>query len=206
MVLEGIAGGLGVECPALYTRGREPAVLFLHGYSFRHTIWRDLSFTSHVEGLGHALAAPDMPYGRSSGCTRRTRSVDVNLAIARDALERLAAARRPAVVVGASLGGRYAVYLAAAGLADSLILVAPALGRDERAWRLLRTLKPRYAAVIWGSRDRVVSRKEVEEAAKLLGARLAVVEGAGHVAYRDDPDMLRRALEEALSARTAGQP
>jgi pimeloyl-ACP methyl ester carboxylesterase len=199
MPFEGVAGGMGVECPATYSTGGSPPVLFLHGYSFRGAIWVELGFTRLVEGLGYAFAAPDMPYGRATGCTRRTRSVDVNLAVARDAL-RLTRAPPPAVVVGASMGGRYAVYLAAAGLADTLILAAPALGRDEKAWRLLRGLKPRYSAVIWGSRDRIVGRREAEEVARLLGARLIVVEGAGHVVYRDRPEVLEEQLLEALAA------
>jgi len=199
---EGLAVAEGVECPALYSRGRGAGVLFLHGYSFDRRIWSSLGFTRLVEGLGHPLAAPDMPYGRRTGCTRRTRSVEVNTAIALDALERLARARPPAAVVGASLGGRYAVYLAAAGAAGALVLAAPALGGDERAWSLLRGLRGRLrcACVIWGDRDRVVGEDEAREAARLLGADLTVVEGAGHVVYRDSPDTLAAAVRRALSA------
>jgi len=201
--LRGIAGGDGVECPVLYSRGGEPAVIFLHGYSFRHTIWVELGFTGLLEERGQAYAAPDMPYGRATGCTRRTRSVDVNLAIARDAL-RLAGATRPAVTFAASMGGRYAVYLASEGLVDALLLAAPALGRDERAWSLLRGLRPRWAVVAWGTRDRVVSRGEAEEVARRLGARLVVVEGASHAAYRDKLGLFMDLLIEAIEAATNG--
>ncbi len=198
----GVAGHAGIECPVEYSTAREPAVLFLHGYSFRHTIWVELGYTRLVEEMGHSYAAPDMPYGRRTGCSSRSLDVDVNLGIARDAL-RLAGATRPAIVVAASMGCRYAVYLAASGYADSLVLAAPALGSDEGAWSLLRGLRIRRAVVVWGSRDRVVPRREAELVAKRLGAELVVARGAGHVVYRDDPDLFSRVLRDVTSTATS---
>lgn len=196
---EGLAGGYGVECPVLYERGGEPAVVFLHGYSFRGRTWAELGYTSYVEELGYSYAAPDMPYGRRTGCTTRAFDVDVNMAVIREAL-RLSGATGPALFIGASLGSRYAIYASAAGLAGGLLLAAPALGGDEGAWSLLRGLRLRWSVVVWGDRDSVVGRGEVEEVARRLRARLIIARGAGHVSYRDDPRLFRDLIREALEA------
>jgi len=198
---EGVAGGYGVECPVIYERGKEPAVVFLHGYSFRGRIWEELGYTGYIEELGHSYIAPDMPYGRRTGCTSRALDVDVNMAVIRESLK-LAGASRPALIVGASLGGRYAIYAAASGIAEGLLLAAPTLGGDEKAWSLLRGIKLLWGAVVWGDRDRVVVRHEVEEVARRLGARFIVIRGAGHVSYRDNPQLFKTLLREALEALT----
>lgn len=197
MPVEVVVGGGGVECTGLVERGRDPGVLFLHGYSFRYTVWTETGAVEAPSSLGLSWAAPDMPYGKSTSCTSRTFSVDVNLAVARDAARR--AGMEQVVVVGASLGARYAVYLAHSASVRGLVLVGPALGRDERAWELARGVRV-PVLIVWGDRDKVVGRKTVELLSRVIPkANLEVVEGAGHVVHRDAPgefrDVLKRFLE-----------
>lgn len=201
MPLEVVVGGNGVECRALVERGRNPGVLFLHGYSFRYTVWTETGAVEAPASLGLSWAAPDMPYGRSTSCTSRTSRIDVNLAVAGEAARR--AGIEQAVVVGASLGARYAVYLAHSASVKGLVLVGPALGRDERAWELARSVRA-PVLIVWGDRDRVVRRGAVEKLLNVFpNARLEVVEGAGHVVQRDSPEAFREILRKFLEEFTA---
>ena len=196
MPVEVVVGGDGVECTALVEEGRDPGVLFLHGYSFRYAVWTETGAVEVPSSLGLSWAAPDMPYGKSTSCSSRTFSVDVNLAVAREAAKRAGMGRM--VVVGASLGARYAVYMAHAANVRGLVLVGPALGRDEKAWDLARGVRV-PVLIIWGDRDRVVGRKAVELLSRTFPrASLEVVEGAGHVVHRDSPDEFRVLLKRFL--------
>ncbi len=200
MPVEVVVGGDGVECSALVEEGRDPGVLFLHGFSFRYTVWTETGVAEVPSSLGLSWAAPDMPYGKSTSCTSRTFSVDVNLAVAREAVKRAGMAE--IVVVGASLGARYAVYLAHAANARGLVLVGPAFGRDERAWELARGVRV-PVLIVWGDRDRVVRRKTVEELSRAIPtASLEVIEGAGHVVHRDAPEEFRAILKRYLEGVT----
>jgi pimeloyl-ACP methyl ester carboxylesterase len=67
--------------------------------------------------------------------------------------------------------------------------------------RELESTLPRIAGIpsllIWGSKDRVVDLRSAESIAKrLLGARLAVIEGAGHLPYEENPEEFSRIVRE----------
>ena len=205
MAREVVVGGRGVECNALIEKGSPPGVLFLHGYSFRYSVWVESGSTETVDRLGLAWAAPDMPYGRSTSCSSRTFDVDVNIAVARDALSR-AGAPEP-VIVASRLGARYAIYIHYALGSRGLLLVGPALGADKKAWQLARGLRV-PVLIVWGDRDTIVGRSSVEELARRIpNARLEVVEGAGHVVHLDAPRIFNDILEGFLAevAVKAGQ-
>jgi pimeloyl-ACP methyl ester carboxylesterase len=53
--------------------------------------------------------------------------------------------------------------------------------------------------VVNGADDRLRARS-IETAAALGNARIAVVEGAGHVAHLERPDDVNRAIEEFVAA------
>jgi pimeloyl-ACP methyl ester carboxylesterase len=53
--------------------------------------------------------------------------------------------------------------------------------------------------LIWGSKDRVVDIQSAEPLAKELGgARVAVIEGAGHLPYEECPAEFSQVLREFL--------
>jgi pimeloyl-ACP methyl ester carboxylesterase len=62
--------------------------------------------------------------------------------------------------------------------------------------------------LIWGSKDRVVDLRSAEiMAQRLPGARVAVMKGAGHLPYEENPEefsrIVREFLENARSTDTA---
>jgi pimeloyl-ACP methyl ester carboxylesterase len=176
----------GVECRVLYGGSRGPPVLLLHGFSFRGDTWREAGVLGALEERGIRYAAPDMPYGRATECTSRTRDLWFNVEFAWEVVSRFLGGEPP-VVVGASLGGRVALYLAASRGARGLVLVAPALRGRELELGVRRRLRGVPALVLWGDRDRVVPRWVVEWVAGELGAELKVYRGAGHALYLDRP-------------------
>ena len=191
--------GTGVSCEALIEPRGEKWLLLLHGYSFRYTVWLEAGADRLAEALGLGLAAPDMPYGRSTSCTRGTRDLEVNTGCARRAAEEAGA--REAVVVAASMGARYALVLAARWpVARALLLIGPALGRSPQPFlEAARELRERGvpAIVLRGRGDRVVSRRAAEALAEALGAMYLEAEG-GHVLHRDNPEAFHQAVRKLV--------
>lgn len=192
----GIEAG-GVSCRLLYDEGGRGLVVFLHGYSFQGRTWYEAGIAGSLARRGYRVAAPDMPYGRSTSCTRRTRSIDLNLALIDRVVETLAPVEDP-VLVGASLGGRVALYYALSRRVRGLFLAAPFLRAGEDVWEEMARLRGVPAAIVWGTRDRVVPRSVAERLAETLGAKLIVYEGAGHAPYLDRPREFTRDLEAFL--------
>lgn len=182
---EAIHGVGGIECQVLYELGGEPPVLLLHGYSFRGRTWAEAGVLGALEERGVRYAAPDMPYGRSTSCTKRTRDWRLNTELARAVSDRFLGDSRP-VIVGASLGGRIALYYAARYGARGLFLASPALRENEPVWDMLRAIRA-PVVIIRGGRD-FVPRSVHERLARKLGAELLVYEGAGHAMYLDMPE------------------
>jgi len=191
-----------VRCEALVEPSRDGrGILLLHGYSFRYTVWTEPGITEYLSQLGWAWAAPDMPYGRSTSCTRRSTGIEANLAVAREALREAGIERF--VAVGASMGARYALYLALRepGNTLGLVLVGPALGGG--AEKLLEEASAKLAGkpalVVRGENDTIAPPSAAHGVARRLGARLVEIPGAGHVAHRDKPEEFKKILGEFLS-------
>lgn len=189
MALSGLVEACGCRCPVLYSRGSR-GFLFLHGYRFRGDVW--LEGERFLRGFG--WSAPDMPYGAVTGCSRRSRSVELNVCVGRAAAG--LAGLGEYVVVGASMGARYALYLAEADdRVAGVALVGPALGRDPGlVLDELRRVEGLPVLVVRGLRDRVAPHRYVLGVASALGARVVEVEGAGHVVHRDKPEVFYKLL------------
>jgi len=197
-----VLGTGSVSCEALVEPSRDGrGILLLHGYSFRYTVWTEPGITEYLSGLGWAWAAPDMPYGKSTSCTKRTTSIDTNLEVAREALREAGIERF--VAVGASMGARYALYLALREPENTLglVLVGPALGGGaEKVLEEARAkLAGKPALVVRGENDAIAPHSAAHGVARRLGARLVEVPGAGHVAHRDRPEEFKKILGEFLS-------
>ncbi len=193
----GYYGVNGIECPILYNPpiGDTLPVILLHGYSFTGETWREVGVLDALEKEGISYAAPDMPYGKRTGCTKKSRSLLLNLRAVEEAVSLLGGS--PPLIVGASLGGRIALYYAAGHEVKGLLLASPAVRDDEEIWELLRRIRV-PVMIIRGSRDFVPPRTH-ESLARKLGARLVVYEGAGHVLYRDKPGLF---IEDLLNFYT----
>jgi len=139
--------------------------------------------------------ALDMPYGMRSRCQPKTRNTETNIIFASEAVKSLFGSRVP-VLVGASIGGHIALKYAAKYPVKGLLLVAPArvMGED-----LLQSYEKFNfpVKIIWGSQDNVVSGEEMRTLAdKLPNAKLSVIDGASHSAYKDQPELFKRHLLE----------
>ncbi len=188
----------GIECPCLRGRGGEPGVLFLHGYSFRGLTWARTSVFKLLGEKNVAFAAPDMPYGRSTGCSKRTRDLRVNLGVAHDSV-RACLGGSPPILVGASLGGRVALHYALRYPIRGLLLLSPYIVDDEEVVKLARRLRGIPSLVVVGERD-FVPRDILESLASQLGAELKIYPRAGHAMYLDRPDLFKEDLLRILEA------
>jgi pimeloyl-ACP methyl ester carboxylesterase len=63
---------------------------------------------------------------------------------------------------------------------------------------VLGTVASLPTLLIWGDRDRAVGVRSGEHLAELLGARLLVIPGAGHLPFAETPDVCNKAVREWL--------
>ncbi len=194
-MMEDVFAAARYRCRIIYGGARRGVpVVFLHGYSFTSDVWRDIGVLDALEGEGIPFLAIDMPYGRRSSCSPHTRSVEENLLVLREAVHGLYGPVDP-FLVGASLGGYIALHYATRYGASGLLLIAPVNSlEDELAARYRGLRIP--AAIILGEKDEIVSRREMEELARLLGAELHIYPGARHAAYLDNPQLFTKHLLE----------
>ncbi len=196
MVEEILHGFEGVECQAIThieENVSKPVILFLHGYNFTGKTWSKTGVFDALTSRGYSFIAPDMPYGRRTRCTKHTRSLDINLGLL-NSLVSSYVGRRPLVVVGASLGGRLAIYYSAKNeLVRGLLLLSPYIEKDKKALTIASSIAA-ISKIILGEKD-IVSRKTIEKLASRIGASIVVYEGAGHAMYLDSPD---RFVQELL--------
>ena len=187
------------KCRAIYHRAFGVPVVFLHGFSFTSNVWRRTGVTGLLMEKRVPFLALDMPYGLKSECEPRTRDVEVNVAVVREAVQKIFDSVAP-VLVGASLGGHVALKYAVRFPVKGLLLMAPVRVLEE-------TLAQAYSQfrfpvrIICGSEDKVVSLEELRDLAyRLPNAKLKVYEGAGHAAYLDYPERFKRDLLELYVA------
>ena len=76
----------------------------------------------------------------------------------------------------------------------------------SNAWRLARALQP-PTLVLWGSKDRLVdARLAPRLAAAIPDARLAVLDGVGHVAMLEEPETTARLVLGMVEERVSAVP
>jgi pimeloyl-ACP methyl ester carboxylesterase len=202
MAAEGAPNTAIIEtCIVAYREAMYPPVIYLHGYNFTHRIWLETGATKPAEENNLSWAAPDMPYGRRTSCSEKTRSIEKNIAVIEKTLELLT--RKPDIVhpilVAASMGARYALAYAARRKLAGLVLVAPALGTKPQP--LLQAASKNLAEtpvlVLIGTRDSPRFKLYAKKAAEALpNTKLVEVADAGHVIHRDNPKEFKRHLQQ----------
>ena len=179
---------------ALEARPAEPAedpgappVLLLHGARFTAETWRESGTLAALARAGWRAVAIDLP---GSGGSPPADAPPAELLAA--LLETLGAAR--AVVVAPSASGAFALpaFSARPELFAGLVPVAPAAREQLRP----RAGAPRVPVlVLWGEDDTLFPVAEGRAlAARIPGAELAVIEGAGHACYLDRPERFHELL------------
>lgn len=175
------------ECRAFVSEDAGTPIMFLHGFSYSSDIWRKIGILDALGENKIPFLALDMPYGRNSLCTPKSSDEETNFTFAFEAFKNEFGAERTPVVVGASFGGYIALRYALRSPVKALMLVSPT--RTDRP-QLVQAYK-RFTfpvRVVWGTSDIIVSQKELREmAGKLPDAKIAVYEGGGHSAYKDEP-------------------
>jgi abhydrolase domain-containing protein 14 len=163
------------------------AVLLLHGAKFTSEDWRQLGTLELLASAGYRAVALDLPgFGASE-------ADDLAPAALLEALLPELKLKRP-VLVAPSMSGAYALPYLVAHSADvgGLVALAP-VGVEEQAAALRSLSLP--ALIVWGSEDSVVPVAQADVlAAALAGSRKLIVQGAGHVAYREQPTVFHDAL------------
>lgn len=189
----------GHQCKALINQASGVPVVFLHGFSYTSDIWQRISVTEMLIKKNVPFLALDMPYGQKSECKPKTHNQEENTVVAKEGIKRVFGAEVP-VVVGASLGGNIALRYAMKFPVKGLLLIAPsgALAND-----LLQAYNKWVFGVriIWGSEDHIISGEDMRTlAGKLSNGKLVTYEGAGHSAYKDEPERFKLDLLELYAA------
>ncbi len=187
------------NCKVIINEGKGSPIVFLHGYSYTRQVWQSISVTQLLKEKNVPFLALDMPYGPKSECKPKTNNIETNVEFAKDAIQSVFGSVPP-VVVGASLGGHISLMYAAQFPVRGLLLVSPTRLFNSD----LVSAYPRFTfpiRIVWGSHDTIVSGEDLRSLAqKLPNAKLVTYEGAGHSAYRNEPDRFKRDLLELYAA------
>jgi abhydrolase domain-containing protein 14 len=164
-----------------------PLVLLLHGKMFQAATWQETGTLAKLAEAGYRAVALDMPgFGNSPAADIKPAEV-LNTAIDQ-------ASQNKAIMLGPSMGGRIALEftLANQDLVSGLILVGT-VGVQENKERLKEISLPCLA--VWGGEDTIsplanghLLQQEIKD------AELAVIPGAPHPCYLDQPDEWHRIL------------
>jgi len=176
----------GIECEAILNNNNKTIpIILLHGYSFRGKIWVDIGLITKLEERGIDYAAPDMPYGKLTSCTKKTRNIEVNVRAVETIMTIFFPGRIP-IILGASLGGRIALYYAVKHKVAGLFLASPAIKENERVWDLLKRINI-PVIIIRGSKD-FIPKETHEKLAHKLDAKLIEYDNSGHAMYLNKPE------------------
>jgi pimeloyl-ACP methyl ester carboxylesterase len=192
--LEKTLNAAGYKCPVLYYTSTGLPIVFMHGLSYTADIWQRIGVLDLLKKKKVPFLALDMPYGLKSKCQPKTRSPEKNIEYVNEAVKVVFGDAVP-VLVGASIGGNMAIRYAAKFPVKGLLLVGPArvLEPDLEIYGKFKF----STIIIWGSQDTIVASEEMRVLAdKLPNAKLIVYDGAGHSAYKDQPDRFKRDLLE----------
>jgi len=171
-----------------------PLVLLLHGMKFQAATWQETGTLAELADKGYRAVALDMPgFGK-------TPAADIKPA---EVLK--AAINQPSpngtILIGPSMGGRIVLEftLANPDLVNGLILVG-AVGVQENKERLKEISLPCLA--VWGGEDTIsplanghLLKQEIKDTV------LAVISGAPHPCYLDQPDEWHRVLFRFLTEK-----
>ena len=169
-----------------------PLIILLHGKMFQAATWRETGTLAEIAAAGYQALALDLPgYGLSPLAAIEP------AAVLKAVLNQ--SSHDKAILLGPSMGGRIALEftLADPELVIGLILVG-AVGIQENRARLKELTLPCLA--VWGGEDAISPLDNghlIEQ--EVTGAELAVIPGAPHPCYLDQPDEWHRILLRFLT-------
>jgi pimeloyl-ACP methyl ester carboxylesterase len=185
----------GCKCPTLHYKASGVPVVFLHGLSYTNEIWQEIGVTDVLMEKQVPFLALDMPYGIKSRCQPKTRDVEKNLVVVNEAVRTMLDGEVP-VLVGASIGGNMALHYAAKYPVKGLLLVAPARSLEPELVKSFDVFEFPIT-IVWGSRDTLIPSEDMRTLSdRLPNSKLLIYNGAGHSAYRDQPERFKHDLLE----------
>jgi abhydrolase domain-containing protein 14 len=174
-----------------------PCVLLLHGAAFGSKTWDDLGTIALLARQGYRVVAVDLPGFADS----RQAHADPTRFLG-DLMDALALSR--VAVVAPSMSGRFAFPLVSAHpeRVSAFVPVAPAgLG----AFRTALAGSPVPTLVFWGSQDHVFPPAGADEIlAAMPNSQKAILAGAGHACYLDQPSAFHERLLAFLGSTSHG--
>jgi len=179
-------GSLYVKRSESLGQSNKIPVVILHGFSFTSDVWVEIGLLQALCKKDIPFIAPDMPYGMRVKRSFKSRDPGRNVEALIEALKVLGLSY--VYMVGASLGGYIALrYTVTRKKAVGMTLIAPVNSLEESITAYFKR-NPIPIQVIYGSKDDIVSRSEIEEFVRLVGGELVVYENAPHPAYLKYPE------------------
>lgn len=185
----------GYNCPTLHYNAGGIPIVFLHGMSYTNEIWQEIGVTELLIQKHISFLALDMPYGIKSRCHPKTRNIQKNVAVINEAVKTVLGGASP-VLVGASIGGNMALQYATRFPVKGLLLIGAARGLEPELAAAYHSFKfP--TTIVWGCYDSIIGGEEMRALSDALpNSKLLVYTGAGHSAYRDQPEKFKHDLLE----------
>ncbi len=194
----------GYKCPLIHYDAPGIPIIFLHGMSYTSEIWQEIGVTDALMQKNIPFVALDMPYGAKSQCYPKTRNVEKNMVVVNQIVRDTLGGAVP-ILVGASIGGNMALQYAVRFQVKGLLLVGAPRGLEPDLVAAYNSFKFPIT-LVWGSYDTIVAGEEMRTLSeKLPNSRLIIYNGAGHSAYRDQPEKFQQNILE-LYARAEHTP
>ena len=178
------------RCRIIYNNVPGLPIVLLHGFKFLSDVWLRINLLEFLEKNKIPFVAIDMPYGMSSKCSPKTRDPLENVRVVREVVKGLFGNIKP-MMVGASLGGYIALKYAVENPVAGLVLVGPVNVFEK-------SLAEKYGSlnipvlIIWGEKDRIVSRNDMIRLSEILDAQLITYKDSGHAAYLNRPSDFKK--------------
>ncbi|XP_057701719.1 protein ABHD14B isoform X2 [Corythoichthys intestinalis] len=204
-VSEGSVEVQGCTSPLFYRQIRpssgdtKMSILLLHGRSFSSENWLNVGTLHTLANAGYRAVAIDLPgLGRSSSAEAPVAVGELApAAFLTDVCKRLELS--PVVVISPSLSGMYSLpfLLQQQHLLRAYIPIAPICTEKISAQQYHSIKVP--SLIVYGDRDTSLGQVSLNNLSQLANHSVAVIKGAGHACYLDDPDTWHRLLTDFLS-------
>ncbi|XP_061689787.1 protein ABHD14B [Syngnathoides biaculeatus] len=204
-VSEGTVEAPGCTSPLFYRQSRassgeaEMSVLLLHGRRFSSENWLKIGTLHALADAGCRAVAVDLPgLGRSSSAEAPAAVGElVPAAFLTDVCERLRLG--PVVLISPSLSGMYSLplLLQQPHMLRAYIPIAP-ICTDKISAQQYRSIKV-PTLIVYGDGDTELGEVSLSNLSQLPNHSVAVMKGAGHACYLDDPDAWHRLLVDFLA-------
>ncbi|MEM0292045.1 MAG: alpha/beta hydrolase [Fervidicoccaceae archaeon] len=171
-------------------------LVLLHGYTFNSLVWKEIGLLQKLEEERIPFFALDMPYATRSECTRRTTDALMNLTFLEDSIEKHLGGVGAPILLGASMGGYFAILYAEERPTRGLILVGP-VGTEEEKVRMKIGKIDSPVYIILGDKDTIIDFESIKSFASLAKrSKIVIYESSGHPAYLYQKD---RFIKDVIS-------